>query len=68
LSSLEQRRLQGDVIAAIQHFNRAFKQEGDQLFTSSNINRTTGDGFKLEDRRFKLNVWKKFLTQRVVRH
>lgn len=65
---MEQRRLQGDVIAAIQHFKGAYKQEGDQLFTWSNVNRTMGDGFKLEDRRFKLNVWKKFLTQREVRH
>lgn len=27
-----------------------------------------GSGFKLEEGRFKLDVWKKFLTQNVVRH
>ena len=52
---------------AFQYLNRAYRQEGDQLFAWSNSDRTRGNGFNLKERRFRLDV-KKFFTQRAVRH
>jgi len=52
---------------AFQYLKGAYKQEGDQLFTWLDSDRTTGNGFKLKEGRFRLAVMKKFFTQGVVR-
>ncbi|KAK4832997.1 LOW QUALITY PROTEIN: hypothetical protein QYF61_027021 [Mycteria americana] len=52
LLSLEKRSLEGDVIAAFQVC----------------CNRTRGNGFKLKEGRFRLDIRKKFFTVRVVKH
>jgi len=67
LFSLETRRLQGDLTASFQYLKGDSRQEGDQLFTWAYSKRTRGNGFKVQEGRFKLDAKKKFFTQRVVR-
>jgi len=48
LFSLEKRTLQGDLTAAFQHLKGVYKQEGDELFTQSDSDKTRGSGFHLK--------------------
>jgi len=68
LFSLETRRLQGELLAAFQDLKRAYKQAGEGLFPRACGDRMRGNGFKLKDCRFRLDIRKKFFTLRVVRH
>ncbi|KAK4830419.1 hypothetical protein QYF61_011043 [Mycteria americana] len=48
LFSLEKRRRGGDLIVAFQCLKRAYKEDGERLFTKACVDRTRSNGFKLK--------------------
>ena len=68
LFSLENRRLQGDLFEAFQYLKWAYKKDGDKLFSRACCDRTRGNGFKLKEGRFRLDIRKKFFRMSVVKH
>ena len=67
LFNLEKRRLRGDLTATFQYLKRGHKQEGSRLFGSIDKSRTRGNGLRLKEGRFRLDVRGKFFTVRGVR-
>jgi len=68
LFSLGKGRLWGDLTVAFQYFKGAYKKDGENLFSRACCSRTKGNGFKLKEGRFRLDIRKKFFSVRVVRH
>ena len=48
---------------AFQYLKGAYKQEGERLFTRVDSDRTRGNGFKLRQGRFRLDIRREFFTQ-----
>ena len=53
---------------AFQYLKGAYEQEGEWLFLRVDSNRTRGNGLKLRQGRFRLDIRRKFFTQGVVTH
>jgi len=68
LFSLEKRRLQGDLLGDFQYLKGAYKKDGEGLFTRVCSDRTRGNGCKLKEGRFRLDIRKKCFTMSAVKH
>ena len=57
-----------DLIAAFQYLKGAYQKAGEGLLKWTCSDWTRGNGFKLKEGRYRLDVWRKFFTVRVVKH
>ena len=53
---------------AFQDLKGTYRKDGEELFIRECRDKMRGNGFKLKEGRFRLDLGKKFFTLRVVRH
>lgn len=61
LFNLEKTGLKSDLIVAFQNLNRAYKKDGERLFPRACSDRVRGNGFKMEQSKFRLDRLGKIL-------
>ena len=68
LSTLEKRRLRGNLIAPHSFLRGGNGEGGAELFSLGSSDRTYGNGSKLCQGRFRLDIRKHFFTKRGIKH
>ncbi|KAF4798722.1 hypothetical protein TURU_061853 [Turdus rufiventris] len=68
LFSLEKRRFQDDMAVVFQYLKGIYKKDGEGLFTRLESDRRRGNGFKLREGWFGLDIRKIFFPANMVKH